>query len=182
MGGEYVSINDATRKDCHRSEGGDVGTALAVAGGAALIGALLSGGHKKHHHEDNNHLSDRQAEADYERGHSDGLHNAPYHNSGRSDAYTAGYQSGVDERSRNTAYHSGRGGYSAASWQDLVGARASAIDQLGNRGFRQVDNFVSGNARYSIWWRGDSRQCLQVITADGRLENITDIQTHPRCR
>ena len=183
MGGQYVTINDASRKDCHRSDNADVGTAIAVAGGAALIGALIAGGHKKHHHEDNQHLSDAQAEADYERGHNDGLHNVPYHNNSRSDAYTSGYQSGVDERASNTSYHSGRGGHSsAASWQDLVGARAAAIDDLGSRGFRQVDNFVNGTARYSIWWRGDSRQCLQVITADGRLENITDIQTHPKCR
>ena len=183
MGGQYVTINDATRKDCNRSGGGDTAAALGVAAGAVLIGALLSSGHKKHHHEDDNHLSDADAEAHYERGYQDGLHNVPYHNNGRDEAYASGYRAGVDQRASNTSHHTGRGGYSsAASWQDLVGARANAIDQLGNRGFRQVDNFVSGTARYSIWWRGDSRQCLQVITADGRLENITDIGQHPKCR
>ena len=76
------------------------------------------------------------------------------------------------------------GGYDRpAQFTDLIGARAAgAMSTLGSRGFRQVDNFTSGNARYSIQWRASSRQCLQAIIADGRIENITDIQTHPKCR
>jgi hypothetical protein len=46
-----------------------------------------------------------------------------------------------------------------------------------------VDTFQSGNTGSgTIWWNGRSRQCLQMITADGRADSITDIHTHPRCR
>jgi hypothetical protein len=66
---------------------------------------------------------------------------------------------------------------------DLVGARASSgEDQMRSRGFRYVDGFDSGNTKYSIWWRSRSRQCIQVATANGRYDSVTDIGSHARCR
>lgn len=66
---------------------------------------------------------------------------------------------------------------------DLVGARAAgALDDLGRRGFANVDAFQSGNDSGTIWWNKSTRQCLQVITADGRINSVNDIQTHPKCR
>ena len=182
--GRYTSITDASRPDCHRSENSDVGTALAVGAGVAILGALIAGNdHHKKHHREGSDCDDRSQRGTFQRGYSDGLHNNSYHNYDDERCYREGYEKGVDQREDNSRHHHRRGGYTpAASWQDLVGARASAIDQLSNRGFRQVDNFVSGDARYTIWWRGQSRQCLQVITYDGRLENISDIGQHPRCR
>lgn len=84
----------------------------------------------------------------------------------------------------------GMSGGSAASassspvgFSDLQGVRsAGGMSTLEQRGFRQVDNFTSGNARYSIQWRPASRQCLQVTIADGRFEDIRDIGEHPNCR
>ena len=177
--GMVETVADASHGDCNHSDSG-AAAAVGVAVGAAILGSLLS--HKSHHHQDSSHDTD-QDEA-FERGYRDGLHNASYHNYDRIDAYARGYEAGVDERSANLRHHSGRGGYAAsARWQDLIGSRAAGgMSELEGRGFRQVDNFVSGNARYSIQWRPQSRQCIQVITADGRLENITDIQTHPKCR
>lgn len=179
--GRVESITDASAQDCGHHKGDAAAAAGAVAG-AAILGALLS--HKSHHHEDGQHKADQQAEADYERGYADGLHNAAYHNYDRSEAYSSGYTAGVDERNANLSHHHGRGGYSqVAQFKDLQGARAAgALDELGRRGFVQVDNFVSGTARYGIWYRSASRQCLQSITADGRIEDIRDIQTHPKCR
>lgn len=52
---------------------------------------------------------------------------------------------------------------SANELRDLVGARASGGDS-------------------DLESRGWTRQCLQMITADGRADSINDIQTHPRCR
>jgi hypothetical protein len=43
-----------------------------------------------------------------------------------------------------------------------------------------VDNFTSGNTRYSIQWRAESRQCVQATIADGRIYDIRDIGSHPR--
>ena len=70
-----------------------------------------------------------------------------------------------------------------AGYSDLVGARAAgALDEMGRRGFTNVDGFQSGNGSGTIWWNAKTRQCIQVITVDGHIEVINEIQTHPRCR
>jgi len=179
--GAVMTINDATDQDCGHHKGSAATAAGAVAG-AALLGALLT--HKSHHHDDGQHAADQKAEADYERGYTDGLHNASYHNYDRSEAYSSGYTAGVDERNANLSHHHNRGGYAqVAQYKDLAGARAAgAMDELSRRGFVQVDNGESGNDRYSVQWRAASRQCIQAIISDGRIYDIRDIQTHPRCR
>jgi hypothetical protein len=173
-----MTINDAKDSDCGHS-GGDAAVAGIVAG-AVLLGALLS--HKSHHTDGKDYNAQQTAE--FDRGYKDGLYNASYHNYSRSDAYAHGYQAGVDERHANLSHHHQRGGYAeVAAYKDLQGARAaSAMDELHHRGFRQVDNFTSGNTRYSIQWRAASRQCLQATIADGHIYDIRDIQTHPNCR
>jgi hypothetical protein len=179
-GGQVLTINDTQDSDCGHSGGGDAAAAVGAVAGLAILGAVLSS--KSHHRSGTNY--DQQQTAEFDRGYQDGLYNGPYHNYNRNDAYSNGYEKGVDERNANLSRHHGRGGYAqVAQFNDLIGARAAGgMDQLANRGFTQVDNFTSGNARYSIQWRRQSRQCLQVIVSNGRLENITDIQTHPNCR
>ena len=180
-GRSVMTVNDASKSDCGHS-GGDAGAAVAVVAGAAILGALLS--HKSHHHDDNSHSSDRNHEAAFDRGYTDGLHNASYHNYDRDEAYSDGYRAGVDEREANLRHHTRRGGYSqAASFSDLQGARAAgAMSQMESRGFRQVDNFTSGNTRYSIQWRPQSRQCVQMTIADGHIYDVRDIGQNPNCR
>ena len=179
--GRVETISDASDQDCGHHKG-NAGAAVAAVAGAAILGALLS--HKSHHHDDNEHHEDQAAEAQYERGYQDGLHNAAYHNYDRSDAYSSGYSAGVDQRRANLSHHEGYGGYnSAARYSDLKDARAAGgMDELERRGFRQVDNFTSGNTRYSVQWRPQSRQCVQVTIADGRFYDIRDIGQHPKCR
>lgn len=181
-GGRIMTISDAADQDCGHHEGSNAAAAVGVAAGAAILGALLS--HKSHHHDDGNHHSDRQAEALYDRGYTDGLHNAPYHNRDRSEEYATGYSAGVDERSGNLRHHSGRGGYHASvDFSDLQGARAAgAMSDIESRGFRQVDNFTSGDTRYSIQWNRDTSQCVQMTIAEGRIYDIRDIGTNPNCR
>jgi hypothetical protein len=67
---------------------------------------------------------------------------------------------------------------------DLQGARAAgALDEMERRGFRNVDGFQSGaNGSGTVWWNGATRQCMQLITVDGRIDSVTDIKTHPKCR
>ena len=180
--GRVMTINDASDQDCGHHKGNDAAAAAGVVAGAAILGALLS--HKSHHHDDGNHHSDRDTELQYERGYTDGLHNAAYHNYDRSDAYSSGYSAGVQQRNANLSHHHGQGGYrQAAQFKDLRDARAAGgMSQLEARGFRQVDNFTSGNTRYSIQWRPQSRQCVQVTIADGRFYDIRDIGQHPNCR
>lgn len=177
---QVMTVNDAKDSDCGHS-GGDVAAAAGVVAGAAILGALLS--HKSHHEEGKNY--NQQETVEFDRGYKDGLYNGQYHNYNRSDAYSHGYERGVEERQANLSHrHTGRGGYSqVAQFNDLIGSRAAGgMNQLEARGFRQVDNFVSGNGRYSIQYRDASRQCIQVITANGRLEDIRDIGQHPKCR
>lgn len=179
-GGTVTSIVDASDQDCghHTSAGAAVG----VAAGAAILGAILA---SRSHHRDNADDEAGENRQQFDAGYRDGLYNYPYHNSSRSDSYSRGYSAGVDERQgQYEAQHSGRGGYRAAvTFSDLQGARAAgAMSEMERRGFEQVDNFTSGNARYSIQWNDDSRQCVQMTIADGRIYDIRDIQTHPRCR
>ena len=66
---------------------------------------------------------------------------------------------------------------------DLKGARASSGEsELEARGFRNVDAHTSGNTGYTIWWNSRTRQCIQVATANGRYDSLTDIATHPKCK
>jgi len=176
--GKVVSIVDAKDDDCGHS--GKAGAAVAAVAGAAILGAIIAS--KSHHRDDDNdHTGDNRRE--FDRGYNDGLYHHAYHNNHNSQSYTRGYSAGVNERNGSSNGHTYRGGYSsAASFADLKGARASAIDQMSNRGFKQVDNFTSGNTRYGIWWRSSSRQCVQATIADGRIYDIRDIRTHPKCR
>ena len=200
--GRYDQIIDTGATDCgQKPSSGD--KAAAIAGVAALVGVLALA--SKSHHRGDKDYDNENDHADFERGHRDGLYNHPYNNNNNSKAYPDGYQSGVDERSHQSTYRpeyrnyqgngsnyggnsgssgGGGGGGDPAAFNDLVGARAAgAQSDLGRRGFRMVDTFQSGNTGSgTIWWNGRSRQCLQMITADGRADSITDIQTHPRCR
>jgi hypothetical protein len=186
--GYYGNDSDGKKS----GSGNDAAVAAAVAAAAIIGVAALS--HKSHHRDDKEY-SEPQSYADFERGHRDGLYNHSYENHSRSDAYSDGYRSGVDEREQQSSYrrntyagNDGGGGYRGGSndpvdISDLVGSRAAGVDSdLQSRGFRSVDNFQSGNGKGTVWWNGRTRQCLQMITADGRADSITDIQTHPRCR
>ncbi|MCP5388772.1 MAG: hypothetical protein H6915_03325 [Novosphingobium sp.] len=182
--GRYQAIVDAPNSDCHQKDGSS-GTGAAVAGaalGVALVAALAS--HKSSHHEDGKHYDDQAHDAQYERGFNDGLHNAAYHNYDKSDYYARGYEAGVDQRSRNTGYHSGKGGYSHhVSLSGIQGRDAIwAIDEMTARGFENVDSFSSGNTLYGIYYNRSAGQCVQMTNADGQVYDIRDIGTHPKCR
>lgn len=183
--GRYAAITDVTPADCNQKSGSGAGAAVGAVAGLALIAALAS--HKSGHHESGSHYSNGADEAQYERGYNDGLYNQPYHNYDRNEAYGSGYQNGVEQRQNNTNYrndHRYGAGYAASvDVSDLEGARgAGAESDMESRGFRSVDSFQSGNGKGSVWYNGRTRQCIQMIVADGRVDSIQDIQTHPRCR
>lgn len=71
----------------------------------------------------------------------------------------------------------------AITVSDLNGWRASTADtELRNRGFANVDAFQSGNTSYTIWYRKESAQCVQMTTADGKASDVRDIGTHAKCK
>ena len=114
--GQFTAITDAKNSDCNRSDGSrsnsDAAVAAGVVAGAAILGALLS--HKSHHKEGKNYNESQTG--DFERGYSDGLHAASYHNYDRSDAYAHGYEQGTEQRNINLRDHSRRGGYASSDY------------------------------------------------------------------
>jgi hypothetical protein len=206
--GRYAAIADVAPADCNQKSGGNSDAAVgAVAAGVAIAAIIAAASHKSGNHDNGQHYSDSQKEADYERGYRDGLHNSPYRASGDKNSYSSGYDNGVDQRERELAENRNNNGYNdgyrnggndngynsgyrnsdnagPAEFNDLVGAKAAGVEaDLQSRGFRNVDGFQSGsNGKGTIWWNSRTRQCLQMITADGRADSITDIQTHPKCR
>lgn len=180
-GQRVVSIRDASDQDCGHHLNADVTTALGVAAGAAILGAIFGSGGDD---DDRNSYERRDDHHEYDRGYADGLHNAAYHNRSRNDEYSEGYRAGVNQRQTNLRHHHGHGGYrETVRFNDLRGRRAAgAMDTIERRGFRQVDNFTSGNTRYSIQWNRETRQCVQMTIADGRIYDIRDIGSNPRCR
>lgn len=183
--GRYQKIVDAPNSDCHQKDsGGNTGAAVAGAlVGAALIAALASS-HKSSHHDDGQHYSEKVQEEQYERGFNDGLHNVAYHNYDKTDYYAKGYEAGVEQRNRNTGYHSGHGGYShSVSLSGIQGRDAIwAIDEMTARGFVNVDSFSSGNTLYGIYYNQATGQCVQMTNADSKVYDIREIGTHPKCR
>ena len=177
--GRVETISDATDQDCGHHKGA-AGAALGAVAGAAILGALI--GHKSHHREGRDY--DETKTAEFERGYQDGLHHAQYHNYNRDDAYAHGYEKGADERRANLGHHHRRGGYSRiAQFRDVEGMRGPrARDILRERGFTRVSRFGDDNTRYSILWRSESRQCVQLTIADGRVYDARDIGNHPDCR
>ena len=196
--GRYESITDAKANDCGQKAGSD---GVAIAAGAAALLGVLALTHKSHHRGDKEY-DNQNSYAEFERGHRDGLYNHSYNSRNSTKEYAEGYQSGADERAQQSSYrpeyrnyqgnswsnNEGNSGWSGGSQQvgfsDLVGARAAGVQSdLGRRGFRQVDSMSQGsNSIITIWWNGNSRQCVQMITANGRADSLTDIGTHPRCR
>ncbi len=172
------SIVDATDQDCGHHKG-DTAAAVGAVAGLAILGGLLA---SKSHHRDDKDYDERQTN-EFDRGYKDGLYNSPYHNYSRSDAYSHGYEKGVDEREANLSHHHRRGGYAqVAQFKDLVGAQASSADgSLRSRGFNDVDAFRSGSTLYTIWYNANTRQCLQMTVANGSVYSMDDIRTHPKC-
>lgn len=183
--GRYASITDTLPADCNQKVGNNNGTKVAVGAvtAGAIIGALILA-HKAHHHDNDKHDDNATNEAEYERGYRDGLYNSAYHNYSNTDHYKKGYEAGVNQRREELSHSTGYGGYkSYVAYSDLVGIRASSGEsELQTRGFSNVDGFKSGSTSYTIWFNRNTRQCLQVATADGRYDSIMDIQTHPKCK
>lgn len=79
----------------------------------------------------------------------------------------------VDYRSPSGDY-SGQTAY--VSLNDLVGARATYIDDdMGKRCFVRKGGWQSGNAAYSMWWNAGTRQCIQGVVSDGRIQSPNPI-------
>ncbi|MBM3116801.1 hypothetical protein [Jeongeupia naejangsanensis] len=175
----YVAVQPTIAHECQQyaSSGGiSKGTALALAAGAAaLIGGVALYNHNKHHHDGNN---DQANQNDYQQGYQDGLNNRSSSNGG--DAYTSGYNAGIDEYNRQHAgrhHRHGRDAYVDVS--DLVGVRASyAESDLTSRGFRNIDGSKGWHNAYTTWWNPRASECVQVVTRDGRYDRVNVVDAN----
>lgn len=75
----------------------------------------------------------------------------------------------------------GNGQYGSIS--GIQGMRAvEAIDELRARGFENVDSFSARNTLYGIYYHRPKRLCVQTVSANGRIVDIRDIHSNPKCR
>lgn len=182
--GRVLSVVTAPAPDCDQQAGGgregmSDGAKAAVAAAAILGIAALA--HQSHYHDDGDHRDDARHEADYERGYRDALHG--YRASGDSGAYSDGYGAGMRERSAQVPWQSGQtGGSRPGSLEDLVGARGAGADtEMRARGYIDRDASQRGGRPVVTWWNADTRDCVDVVTNEGRVESIRSVDA-ARCR
>ncbi len=199
--GRYASLDFADPVDCNQTNvhspspdpakpdqvKNNNGAAIAIAAvAAAAIGAALLA-NKSHHHDDKKHYDDPQLEAEFERGYRDGLYNNSYHNysynQNEKDAYSKGYNAGVDQRRNDTQYHSGNGGYSNfVNVTDLQGKSAGwAEQQFYNRGFKMVDSYYADGENHSFFYNTNTKQCVEVNLTDNNIYRLVRNGSNRNC-
>lgn len=58
---------------------------------------------------------------------------------------------------------------------DLVGARGSSGESaLESRGYAVVDTRTGDDRKWTHWWNSSRKECITVVTADGRYESISE--------
>jgi len=180
--GKVDDVSGTVSTDCGQYQEdatkGDNDAAIAV-GAVALIAGIAALSHQSHQRDGKHGDSDKSV-AEFERGYRDGLHHEDYHNYNDTDAYSDGYSEGVGERHEETRYrshpshHSGYQSY--VSLDDLIGARASGAESdLNSRGFRAIGSYKRGNRSMVNWWNQQTRQCVEVTTANGHVASIDSI-------
>lgn len=64
----------------------------------------------------------------------------------------------------------------ASDERDLVGARGSSGESaLEQRGYTFITGHAGGDRKYTYYWHGESKHCIQVTTYDGRYSDISDV-------
>ncbi len=176
--GRFETITLTSNSDCNQ-RGSDGDKAAAIAIGAAAILGIAALASKSHHRDDK--YQDERSTAEFERGYRDGLYNHAYHNYGRSDAYSHGFEEGVRERSQESSYRPGNqysyGGYSGyANVNDLEGRRREdAVSEINRRGFAMRDNKKTDDGRYMTFWRSQSNQCVILHSQNGYVISLESV-------
>jgi hypothetical protein len=183
--GRASSIVSVAPTECNQSAPGQSSGSSGMSSGAkvALGAAALLGvamlAHRSHERDEAKHNTEQQV-AEYERGYRDGMYHQPFHDYNRSQSYVDGYNAGQQKRDNETryrsqgGYHSGQAAY--VGLNDLVGARgSSADDTLRQRGFASRGGYQSDGKAFSTWWNGSTRQCVQLVVRDGRIQSIDSL-------
>lgn len=178
--GKYAALTTTSGTDCGQYQAAanknNTAAAVAIAAAAAIGVAALA---HRSHERDNKH-NDQKSVSEFDRGYRDGLYHQPYHNYSNATAYSDGYNAGQQERHEQTSYRPRHGGYSGyqsyVNVNDLVGARASSADSdLRSRGFQDTGGYQQGGKSFVTWHNRTTRQCVRVVTRDGRIARVEDI-------
>lgn len=173
--GRYVAFQPTLPGDCtsHLESASSSKAGLVVAASAAaLIGAIAIANHNKHKQQKEEHQRDEQ----YQRGYDDGLAGRYGHNDDHTDEYRNGFNDGLRERNdngyaRRDDHGSRRGHFVDVS--DLAGARAASGESaLQDRGFYSIDGQKGWHRSYTSWWNPSARECVQVVTRNGRYDQV----------
>jgi hypothetical protein len=178
--GKYQSLKTTNGTDCgqyhKQATSNDAAAAIAV-GAAAILGAAVLAHNS---HERNDKHNDQTGIAEFDRGYRDGLYHQTYHNYQNTGAYSDGYSAGSREREEQTRYSPRHGGYSGyqsyVSLDDLVGLNAASADSsFRSRGFSDTGGYKQGNKSFATWYNRSTRQCVSVVTKEGRIKHIDSI-------
>lgn len=176
---QYQPYQQSSTQSQQASSSDGMSNAAKAAIAAAAIAGVVALAHRSHERNEDKHKDEQQV-AEFERGYRDGLYHQPYHDYNRSQAYVDGYRAGQEKREAETSYrspygyHSGQAAY--VSLNDLVGARATYMDDdMRKRSFVRKGGWQSGNSAYSLWWNAGTRQCIQGMVSNGRIQSLNPI-------
>jgi hypothetical protein len=124
-------------------------------------------------------LASTASEREYQRGYND-CSQGRYDQNQHGESYKKGCRAAEDGQPAPAA--AGSHG-SKAKVSDLKGMDAiKAFDVMTARGFTNVDTLTAGETIYGTYYNAKTHQCVQLTTANDRVEDIDDVPSHPKCR
>ena len=124
-------------------------------------------------------LASTASEREYQRGYKD-CSQGRYDQNQHGESYKKGCRAAEDGQPAPAA--AGSHG-SKAKVSDLKGMDAiNAFDVMTARGFTNVDTLTAGETIYGTYYNAKTHQCVQLTTANDRVEDIDDVPSHPKCR
>ena len=123
-------------------------------------------------------LASTPSEREYQRGYND-CSQGRYDQNQHGESYKKGCRAAEDGQPAPAA--AGSHG-SKAKVSDLKGMDAiKAFDVMTARGFTNVDTLTAGETIYGTNYNAKTHQCVQLTTANDRVEDIDDVPSHPKC-
>ena len=124
-------------------------------------------------------MASTASEREYQRGYND-CSQGRYDQNQHGESYKKGCRAAEDGQPAPAA--AGSHG-SKAKVSDLKGMDAiKAFDVMTARGFTNVDTLTAGETIYGTYYNAKTHQCVQLTTANDRVEDIDDVPSHPKCR
>jgi len=124
-------------------------------------------------------LASTASEREYQRGYND-CSQGRYDQEQHGESYKKGCRAAEEGQPAPAA--AGSHG-SKAKVSDLKGMDAiKAFDVMTSRGFTDVDSLTAGETIYGTYYNAKTHQCVQLTTANDRVEDIDDVPSHPKCR